>query len=334
VRSGGCRGQQGMRLAEKVGIVVGAGQSPGETVGTGRAAAITFAREGAKVLLVDRDLAAAQETAAIVAREGGIAACHQADWGDAAACQGFAQACMEAWGRIDFLQNNVGIGQGDADPLTLSEDSLDRILAVNLKGCLLSCQAVVPVMRDRGSGSIVNISSTAALAAAVPLTAYKISKAAINALGHSLAAQNAAHGVRVNTIMPGLLDTPMAIDAWAAKLKVPREKIRARRDAMVPLRARMGTGWDVANASLTPMRRASSPASYCRSTAASSRGSETSYAGRASLIHSSAIGSISARTASGPSSAARRVTSRNPLTAAMASGRERGASSGDASRRS
>jgi len=105
-------------------------------------------------------------------------------------------------------------------------------------------------MREQGSGSIVNISSIAALAAVVPLTAYKISKAGINALSHSLAIDNALHGVRVNTIMPGLLDTPMAIDAWAAKLNIPRDQIRAQRDAMVPLRAKMGTGWDVAHASV------------------------------------------------------------------------------------
>jgi NAD(P)-dependent dehydrogenase (short-subunit alcohol dehydrogenase family) len=239
-----------MRLAEKVGIVVGAGQSPGETVGTGRAAAILFAREGAKVLLVDRDIDSALQTASTIAEEGGVAECVAADWTDAASCAAFASACVDRWGRIDFLQNNVGIGRGDAGPLELSEEAFDHIVAVNLKGCLLSCQAVLPVMRERGSGSIVNISSIAALASAVPLTAYKISKAGINALGHSLAADNAAHGVRVNTIMPGLLDTPMAIDAWAARLKIPRERIRAQRDAMVPLRARMGSGWDVAHASV------------------------------------------------------------------------------------
>jgi NAD(P)-dependent dehydrogenase (short-subunit alcohol dehydrogenase family) len=105
-------------------------------------------------------------------------------------------------------------------------------------------------MREQGFGSIVNISSIAAVAAATPLTAYKISKAGINALSHSLAINNASHGVRVNTIMPGLLDTPMAVDAWAAALKLPVETIRAQRDAMVPLRAKMGSGWDVAYASL------------------------------------------------------------------------------------
>ncbi len=238
-----------MRLEQKVGIVVGAGQSAGETVGTGRAAAIAFARKGARVLLVDRDLDSARETAEIIAGEGGIAECVAADWTRAAECEAFAAACVDTWGRIDFLQNNVGIGADDAPALQLSEDAFDRIMEVNLKGCLLSCQAVVPVMRRQGSGSIVNISSIAALATA-PLTAYKISKAGVNALTQSLAIENAAQGVRVNAIMPGLLDTPMAIDAWAAKLEIPREEIRAQRDALVPLRAKMGTAWDVAYASL------------------------------------------------------------------------------------
>jgi NAD(P)-dependent dehydrogenase (short-subunit alcohol dehydrogenase family) len=239
-----------MRLEGKVGIVVGAGQSPGETVGTGRAAAILFAREGAKVLLVDRDIESARETAKMISDEGAVAECEEADWTKAADCEAFAKACVDRWGRIDFLQNNVGIGTGDADPLELAEEVFDRIVAVNLKGCLLSCQAVVPVMREQGFGSIVNISSIAALASAVPLTAYRISKTGMNVLSHSLALQNASRGVRVNTIMPGLLDTPMAIDAWAAALDIPREQIRAARDGMVPLRGKMGTAWDVAYASL------------------------------------------------------------------------------------
>ena len=239
-----------MRLEGKVGIVVGAGQSPGETIGTGRAAAVLFAREGANVLLADSDLASAQETARMIADAGGVAECVRADWTSAADCEAMAAECVDAWGRIDFLQNNVGIGAGDDTPLRLSEDAFDRIISVNLKGCMLSCQAVVPVMRGQGSGSIVNISSIAALAAAVRLTAYKISKAGINALGQSLAIDNAAHGIRVNTIMPGLLDTPMAVDARAAHVGVAREQVVAQREALVPLRSRMGSGWDVAYASL------------------------------------------------------------------------------------
>jgi NAD(P)-dependent dehydrogenase (short-subunit alcohol dehydrogenase family) len=239
-----------MRLDGMAGIVVGAGQSPGETIGTGRAAATLFAREGAKVLLADRDLDSARETARMIAEAGGVAECVRADWTSAADCRAMAAACVEAWGRIDFLQNNVGIGGGDSDALRLTEEAFNRIIAVNLKCCLLSCQAVVPVMREQGSGSIVNVSSIAALASALRLTAYKLSKAGINALGQSLAIDNASHGVRVNTIMPGLLDTPMAVDALAAYRGVPREQVVARRNAMVPLRGRMGTAWDVAYASL------------------------------------------------------------------------------------
>jgi NAD(P)-dependent dehydrogenase (short-subunit alcohol dehydrogenase family) len=146
-----------MRLAGKAGIVVGAGQTPGKTVGTGRAAALVFAREGAKVMLADRNLASAQETAAMIADAGGVAEFVRADWTNAADCQAMAAACLDAWGRIDFLQNNVGIGAGDSDPLRLTEEAFDRIITVNLKGCVLSCQAVLPVMRDQGAGSIVNL---------------------------------------------------------------------------------------------------------------------------------------------------------------------------------
>jgi NAD(P)-dependent dehydrogenase (short-subunit alcohol dehydrogenase family) len=238
-----------MRLDGKVGIVVGAGQSAGETIGTGRAAAIVFAREGARVLLADRDIGSAQETADMIADEGGVARCVAADWTRPADCAAFAAECVDAWGRIDFLHNNAGIGTDDRRPLKLTERAFDHIIAVNLKGCLFSCQAVVPVMREQGFGSIVNISSIAAVAT-TPLTAYKISKAGMNALTQSLAIDNAASGVRVNTIMPGLLDTPMAVNAWAARRDLPPEQVRAQRNAMVPLRGKMGTGWDVAYASL------------------------------------------------------------------------------------
>ena len=238
-----------MRLAGKAGIVVGAGQTAGETVGNGRAASILFAREGAQVLLVDRRLASAEETAAMIRAEGGRAECIQGDWTSRDDCVGYANACVEAFGKIDFLHNNVGIGAGDADPLRLTEESFDRILNVNLKGCLLSCQAVLPIMREQHGGSIVNVSSLAAIAS-TPLTAYKISKAGMNALGQSLAMANAAHGIRVNTITPGLMDTPMAIEGTAAMFGMDRHELRERRNREVPLRKKMGTAWDVAYAAL------------------------------------------------------------------------------------
>jgi NAD(P)-dependent dehydrogenase (short-subunit alcohol dehydrogenase family) len=239
-----------MRLAGKIGIVVGAGQTPGDTVGNGRAAALLFAREGAKVLLVDRNVASAAETATLIAKEGGTSRCLAGDWTRASDCKAYADACVDAWGRIDFLHNNVGIGGGDASPDELTEEAFDRILRVNLKGCLFSCQAVLPVMRRQQSGSILNISSIAAVVYAGPLTAYKISKTGMNALGQSLALSNAKHGIRVNTIMPGLMDTPMAIEGISRERNIPKEQLRATRDKQVPLRGKMGTGWDVAYASL------------------------------------------------------------------------------------
>ncbi len=239
-----------MRLKDKVGIVVGAGQTPGETIGNGRAASILFAREGAKVLLVDRDIKLAEETAAIIAKEGGISQCFAGDWTRPADCKAYTKACLDAWGRIDFLHNNVGIGANDASPEKLAEEVFDKIIQVNLKGCLFSCQAVIPVMREQQSGSIVNISSLAATASAVGLTAYKISKIGMNAMGQSLALSNAKYGIRVNTIMPGLMDTPMAIEGIARARNLPKAEVRAQRDRQVPLRGKMGTGWDIGYASL------------------------------------------------------------------------------------
>jgi NAD(P)-dependent dehydrogenase (short-subunit alcohol dehydrogenase family) len=239
-----------VRLPGKVGIVVGAGQTPGDTVGNGRAAATLFAREGAKVLLVDRDLSRAQETAAEIAREGGESRCFAGDWTRAADCEGFVKACLGAWGRVDFLHNNVGTGSGDGPPADVGEEPFDRIMRINLKGCLLACQAVLPVMRTQGSGSIVNISSLAAVAFAPGLTAYKLSKIGMNMLGQQLALTHAKYGIRVNTIMPGLMDTPMAIEGHAAARNVSKAELRAERDKRVPLRAKMGTAWDVAYAAL------------------------------------------------------------------------------------
>jgi NAD(P)-dependent dehydrogenase (short-subunit alcohol dehydrogenase family) len=239
-----------MRLKDKVGIIVGAGQTPGETIGNGRACAVLFAREGAKVLLVDRELKRAEETAALVASEGGTARCCQGDWTRAADCKTYVRACLDAWGRIDFLHNNVGIGTGDAPAAHITEEAYDRIMLTNLKGCLLSCQAVLPTMREQARGTIVNISSIAAIAYAPGLTAYKLSKVGMNMLGQQLALSNAKYGIRVNTIMPGLMDTPMAIENTARARRISRADLRAERDQRVPLQGKMGTAWDVAHASL------------------------------------------------------------------------------------
>jgi NAD(P)-dependent dehydrogenase (short-subunit alcohol dehydrogenase family) len=239
-----------MRLAGKVGIVVGAGQTPGDTIGNGRAAALLFAREGAKVLLVDRELQRAEQTAAMIAQEGGQSQCIAADWTRAADCKAYVKACVAAWGRVDFLHNNVGSGTGDAPAADIAEEPFDRIMQINLKGCLLSCQAVLPVMREQGAGSIVNISSIAAVAYAPGLTAYKLSKIGMNMLGQQLAMSQAKYGIRVNTIMPGLMDTPMAIEGQSKARGIPKAELRAERDKRVPLKGKMGSAWDVAHAAL------------------------------------------------------------------------------------
>jgi NAD(P)-dependent dehydrogenase (short-subunit alcohol dehydrogenase family) len=152
-------------------------------------------------------------------------------------------------GRIDVLHNNVGIGGGDAGPTTLTEDVWDRIMTVNVKGLFLACKHVLPVMRAQRSGAIVNVSSIAAVCS-VGIVAYKTSKAAVNAFSHSLALGNARHGIRVNVIMPGLIDTPMAIEGISRARGMAKDELRRQRDAQVPLSGKMGTAWDVAHAAL------------------------------------------------------------------------------------
>jgi NAD(P)-dependent dehydrogenase (short-subunit alcohol dehydrogenase family) len=238
-----------VRLEGKVAIVVGAGQTPGDTIGNGRATAIRFAREGARVLLADRRIASAQETESMIRGEGGTAVAVEADVTREEDCRGIAARCMAEFGRIDVLHNNVGIGDGDQGLLRLELDEWRRIIDVNLTAMFLTCKHVVPQMREQQSGAIINISSIASLAA-VSTLAYKVSKAGVNALTQQLAMSNARHGIRCNAILPGLMNTPMAIDLWAERRGVSREEVAKARDAMVPLRGRMGDAWDVANAAL------------------------------------------------------------------------------------
>jgi len=238
-----------MRLKGKIAIIVGAGQTPGETIGNGRATAIRFAREGANLLLVDRNIDSATETLEMLKAEGGEHSVFAADVSKADDCEGLVRACVDRFGRIDILQNNVGIGTGDGGPTRLSEEAWDLILDVNLKSQFLTCKYALPIMRDQQSGCITNISSIAAIAQ-TPTLAYKVSKAGVNALTQSLAIENAKYGIRANAIMPGLMNTPMAIEGISKERGIDRERLIVARDAAVPLRGKMGTAWDVANASL------------------------------------------------------------------------------------
>jgi len=240
-----------MRLKNRVAIVVGAGQSPGEGIGNGRATALTFAREGAKVLCVDHNLASAEETVAMVKKSQGTAQAFKADVTKDADIKAFVADAHQRWGRIDILHNNVGvsISGGDAELLDITEEAFDRCVAINLKSCILACKHVIPIMRQQKSGAIVNISSMAVITT-YPYVAYKATKAAMVSFTEQLAYQNAQYGIRANVILPGLMNTPMAVDTRAREFKKSRAEVEAERDSKVPLRNKMGTGWDVANAAL------------------------------------------------------------------------------------
>jgi NAD(P)-dependent dehydrogenase (short-subunit alcohol dehydrogenase family) len=239
------------RLADRVAIVVGAGQGPGEGMGNGRATALTFAREGARVLAVDRALSSADETVAMIAGEGGEALAFEADVTEEATLAATMAFAVERWGRIDVLHNNVGvsIAGGDAAPEEITEEAFDRIVAINLRGTVMACKHVLPIMRAQGQGAIINISSIAAWSV-YPFVTYKATKAALIEITRQLAIQNAAYGIRANVILPGLMDTPMAVDTRARASGRSRAEVAAERDAQVPLRGRMGSPWDVANAAL------------------------------------------------------------------------------------
>jgi NAD(P)-dependent dehydrogenase (short-subunit alcohol dehydrogenase family) len=238
------------RLTGKAAVIVGAGQTPGATIGNGRATAIRFAQEGAHVLLVDRDDASVKETQTMVLEAGGRADVLVADIATQSGPALVAERAVETLGRIDILHNNVGVGMGDATPTKLTEEAWDRIFDVNLKAMWLTCKHVVPIMREQRSGSIVCVSSIAAISAAGHITAYKVSKAGVNALVHQLAITNAHHGIRVNGIMPGFIDTPMGVDAPAEVMGMSRDEYAEVRAGLVPLNKRQGSAWDVANAAL------------------------------------------------------------------------------------
>jgi len=237
------------RLEGKTAIVTGAGQTPGETVGNGRAIAILFARAGARVFLVDRNLPSAQETAEWIATEGGESLAFAADVTLSEDCKAMAGTCIARYGRIDILVNNVGTGGEALGPVNLKEEDWERIYSVNVKSAYLTCKHVIPAMEAQGGGAIINISSIAAVCAS-PMLAYKTSKSALNALTHSLAFTYAGKGIRVNAIMPGFMNTPMAIEGYLKYRNISREALIEERNSKIPLKGGMGTGWDTAYAAL------------------------------------------------------------------------------------
>jgi len=250
----GGRGE-GRRVAGKVALVLGAG-AIGEGWGNGKAAAVLYAREGAKVFCVDRRLEAAEETAAIIRAEGGEALAHAADVTQEAAVAALVEACLARFGRIDILHNNVG-GQGTGRALsTITLDDWNETLARNLTSVMLSCRAVAPVMQQQGGGAIVNISSISSIRhLGIPTAVYSAAKAAVNEFTKNVAVAYARHNIRANCVLPGYIDTPFVRRNVGGKKSYERkgftsaEDYAAARDATVPL-GRTGTAWEVAYAAL------------------------------------------------------------------------------------
>ncbi|MET0143771.1 MAG: SDR family oxidoreductase [Jiangellaceae bacterium] len=231
-------------LTGRSALVVGGGQAPGETIGNGRAVAIELARRGAVVVVADRDHDSARETVDLVTAAGGRGWAIAADISVDADCERLAARAEELTGGVDVLHNNVGIMVGGTSA-ELTVEAWRRSFDVNLTGTWMMCRAVLPGMRQRGSGAVVNVSSLASLTAGPRTIAYSVSKAAVNAMTRALALENAPSGVRVNAILPGLIDTPMGVDGPAASSGLDRAEVARRRAAMAPM-GFQATAWDIA----------------------------------------------------------------------------------------
>jgi len=236
------------RLNGKVALVTGAGAS-GPGWGNGKATAVLFAREGAKVLAADLNLAAAQETVALIAAEGGAAVAHQADVADGEAVKAMVEACLARFGRIDVLHNNVGILE-PGGVVEASEASWDRVMDVNLKSMFLTCKSVIPIMETQGAGAIVNVASIAGIRwLGIPYISYQASKAAVIQFTRTVAIEYARKGIRANSILPGFMNTPMIQGPLMEIYGGEADKMIAARDALCPT-GKMGDAWDVAYAAL------------------------------------------------------------------------------------
>jgi len=240
----------GCRLQGKVAIVTGAGSTPGEGIGNGKATAVVYAREGASVMLVDLRSEAAEETKRMIDKEGGKSFIFQGNVVEAESCRAMVDKCLQVYGRIDILHNNVGVLQKVwGGPLNVDEADWDRVININLKSMFLTCQAVLPQMLKQGRGTILNISSTAAVRFRPGVHfVYSVSKAGVNALTRSIAVEYADKGIRVNAIMPGFMDTPM-VQGQKVLFGEDREKMRKARAERVPMK-QMGEAWDIAHAAL------------------------------------------------------------------------------------
>ncbi len=243
------------RLEGKVAIIFGGGQQPSVTNawGNGRAMSVLFARHGAKVAVVDMFLDRAQDTLNCIKQEGGKAFAAQADVTNIADIDAVLAATVEKYGKVDILVNNVGIvDPQDAPITTITREAFEKVLTVNLTGMMLTCNRILPKMIEQESGCIINISSFAAIGRGKRpgIITYGLSKAGVNALTETIAASYASKGIRANTIMPGLMRTPIGIEPSRKATGKSPEQVIAERSAMVPLKGGMGDAWDTAYAAL------------------------------------------------------------------------------------
>ena len=237
------------RLEGKIALISGAG-SVGPGWGNGRAMAVRFAQEGAKIFALDREPERLKETVQRIEQAGGTIATHIADVTDSKAVAQFVAACVKRFGRIDVLVNNVG-GSAAGGPVEMSEDVWDAQVDVNLKSVFLTCKHVLPVMEGQGGGAIVNIASASGIRwTGSAQVAYAATKAGVIQFGRVVAIQYAANGIRVNTVIPGQLHTPMVEYRLAGQRTGGNvEEVLKQRQARIPMPF-MGDGMDTANAAL------------------------------------------------------------------------------------
>lgn len=241
------------RLQGKVALVTGAG-SMGPGWGNGKATAALFAREGAKVLAVDLNLSAAEETVEIIRGEDGDAQAFAGDVTDEASVMEMIDICVSAFGSVDVLHNNVGILKAGSPEDTTVAD-WDLVMNINTKAFFLPCKYALPQMLKQGGGSIINISSISGFRnLGAPYIAYNTSKGSVVSFTRNLAATYAARGIRANSILPGIIDTPMARDATIqssgkSEDEIDFDELARARAARIPMR-RTGTAWDIAKAAL------------------------------------------------------------------------------------
>ncbi len=241
--------RMGERLKNKVALVTGAG-SVGPGWGNGKATAVLFAREGARIFAVDINPEAVEETKSIIDQEGGECRVMKVNVSKSEEVQAMVDQCIKVYGRIDILHNNVGIVVlGGVEEI--SEETWDRVMAINLKSMFLTCKYTLPYMEKQGGGVIINISSVAAIRyTGIPYVTYYASKAGVLGLTRAIALQYANKNIRANCILPGLMNTPLVHESLKNVYGGGEiEKMVEARNRQCPM-GKMGEAWDVAYAAL------------------------------------------------------------------------------------